>query len=213
MNEGFPIPAGRQTHLPWLDGLRGIAALWVLASHVQILSGMRDIPVLSWGGIAVDLFMLLSGFLMAHNYFLRRRAEPWDAPRTFTMFWLRRFFRIAPLYYLLLIVAIAMGSMLAQDRSAIASVWPSTMTPLHRYLDGSLDNYLAHFSFAFGFLPDFAFRTALPDWSIGLEMQFYLVFPFLMLAFWRFGAFRGSIAALAVCGLMWFLFPAYFARF
>ncbi|WP_432241260.1 acyltransferase family protein [Herbaspirillum robiniae] len=213
MNQGFPIPAGRQIHLPWLDGLRGIAAMWVLASHVQILSGMRDIPVLSWGGIAVDLFMLLSGFLMAHNYFLRRRAEPWDEPRTFFMFWLRRFFRIAPLYYLLLIVAIGMGAMLAEDRSSIAAIWPSTMTPLHRYLDGSVGNYLAHLSFAFGFLPDYAFRTALPDWSIGLEMQFYLVFPFLMLAFSRFGAFRASVAALAICALAWLLLPTYFQRF
>jgi peptidoglycan/LPS O-acetylase OafA/YrhL len=213
MKQAFPIPAGRQVHLPWLDGLRGIAALWVLASHVQILCGMRDIPVLSWGGVAVDLFMLLSGFLMAHNYFLRRTAEPWHEPRTFAMFWLRRFFRIAPLYYLLLAVAIAIGGMLAADRTSIAAIWPSTMTPLHRYLDGSFDNVVAHLSFAFGFLPDYAFRTALPDWSIGLEMQFYLVFPFLMLAMLRIGALRASIVALGLCLLAWAAFPAYFQRF
>lgn len=208
-----PTPSDKQAHLPWLDGLRGLAAFWVLASHVQILSGLRDLPLLSWGGIAVDLFMLLSGFLMAHNYFLRRQAEPWGEPRTFLLFWLRRFFRIAPLYYLLLIVAVGIGGMLAEDRSAIAAIWPNTATPLRRYLDGSVANYLAHFSFAFGFLPDYAFRTALPDWSIGLEMQFYLVFPFLMLAMLRCGAYVASFAALALCVALWFLFPGYFASF
>lgn len=211
---GLPsTSAPGQTHLPWLDGLRGLAAFWVLASHVQILSGLRDLPVLSWGGIAVDLFMLLSGFLMAHNYFLRREAEPWSEPRTFFLFWLRRFFRIAPLYYLLLIIAVGIGSMLADDRSAIAAIWPNTATPLRRYLDDSVINFLAHFSFAFGFMPDYAFRTALPDWSIGLEMQFYLVFPFVMLAVLRLGAYAATFGALVLCVAAWFLFPAYFASF
>ena len=98
--------ANNTDHLPWLDGLRGFAALWVLVSHAQILSGMRGIPVLSWGELAVDLFMLLSGFLMAHHYVLRQEKEPWDAKATFYTFWLRRFFRIAPLYYFLLFFAL-----------------------------------------------------------------------------------------------------------
>lgn len=213
MTDSLPTPASKQNHLPWLDGLRGLAAFWVLASHVQILSGLRDLPLLSWGGIAVDLFMLLSGFLMAHNYLLRQQAEPWGETRTFVLFWLRRFFRIAPLYYLLLIVAVGIGGMLADDRSAIAAIWPNTATPLRRYLDGSFANYLAHFSFAFGFLPDYAFRTALPDWSIGLEMQFYLVFPFVMLAVLRLGAYAATFGALALCLGLWFLFPGYFASF
>ncbi|MBP0596924.1 acyltransferase [Herbaspirillum sp. LeCh32-8] len=213
MTDSSSTPASKQAHLPWLDGLRGLAAFWVLASHVQILSGLRDLPVLSWGGIAVDLFMLLSGFLMAHNYFLRRQAEPWGESRTFVLFWLRRFFRIAPLYYLLLIVAVGIGGMLADGRSAIAAIWPNTATPLRRYLDDSAINFLAHFSFAFGVLPDYAFRTALPDWSIGLEMQFYLVFPFVMLAVLRLGAYAGTFGALALCVATWFLFPGYFASF
>jgi peptidoglycan/LPS O-acetylase OafA/YrhL len=68
MKQHITSSSSNEDHLPWLDGLRGLAALWVLISHVQILSGMKYVPVLSWGGLAVDLFMILSGFLMAHHY-------------------------------------------------------------------------------------------------------------------------------------------------
>lgn len=172
-------------HLPWLDGLRGLAALWVLLSHLLILTGGHYIPLLSWGDLAVDLFMLLSGFLMAHNYIARQHKEPWQSSRTTYQFWLRRFFRIAPLYYPVLLVALTVGPELGHFRHEIAQVWPSTGTAPSRYSDQGIDNALMHFSFLFSFVPHYAFRTALPDWSIGLEMQFYLFFPLIMVAFAR----------------------------
>ncbi|MBH9538896.1 acyltransferase, partial [Novosphingopyxis sp. YJ-S2-01] len=53
-----------------LDGLRGLAALWVLFGHLVILTGFR-LPVLSKPDLGVDLFILLSGFLMVFQYRLR----------------------------------------------------------------------------------------------------------------------------------------------
>ena len=200
-------------HVPWLDGLRGGASLWVLISHVNGLSGGRRIPLLSWGGLAVDLFMLLSGFLMAHHYVLRRDQEPWDKPQTFATFWLRRFFRIAPLYYLLLAAALLLGPALGEYREAIERVWPNTATEAARYSDQSLANIGAHLSFVFGALPEYAFRTALPDWSIGLEMQFYLAFPFVMLALSRIGWFRGGILIVLGCLALRFALPGFFGAF
>jgi peptidoglycan/LPS O-acetylase OafA/YrhL len=190
-----------QGNLPWLDGLRGIAALWVLLSHIQILSGASYVPLLSWGDLAVDLFMLLSGFLMAHNYIARQDSEPWDSGRTIGQFWLRRFFRIAPLYYLVLLVALVVGPMMGQFRADIASIWPQTGTAPERYLDQGLVNTLLHVSFLFGFSPQYAFRTALPDWSIGLEMQFYLFFPFIMLLMARLTPIVASTILIGVCVL------------
>ena len=169
-------------HVGSLDGLRGIAALWVFVSHVQILSGMRQMPLLSWGDSAVDLFMMISGFLMAHHYLGRADKEPWHLPRTWLGFWLRRVFRIAPAYYVLLAVALVAGAWLGHDRDVIGAHYPWTLTRGDRYTDHSLPNVLTHVSFVFGALPRFGFSTPLPDWSIGLEMQFYLVMPFLMLA-------------------------------
>lgn len=213
MNPRRSLPLADADHLPWLDGLRGGAALWVLFSHVQILSGAPSIPLLSWGELAVDLFMMLSGFLMAHHYILRQSREPWEHPATVVVFWLRRFFRIAPLYYALLIAALLLGPWLGDFRSTIAQVWPATGTSPERYTDQSLGNIVAHASFAFGFLPHFAFRTPLPDWSIGLEMQFYLAFPAIMLLVARIGAVKASVMLVAGCLALRVLLPDFLQQF
>ncbi|WP_423595077.1 acyltransferase family protein [Roseateles sp. MS654] len=203
----------RDSHVGSLDGLRGLAAIWVFLAHAHMLSGMRWMPVLTWGDMAVDLFMMISGFLMAHNYLHRRAREPWTAPSTWQAFWLRRFFRIAPCYYLLLAVAMLIGPWLHECRELIAVPFPNTATPERRYLDTSLANIAAHVSFVFGALPDFAFRTALPDWSIGLEMQFYAVFPLLMLFIGAAGRPARIAAAIVLAlGAGWLL-RGYGARF
>lgn len=211
--QGTAFPQTKADHLPWLDGLRGIAALWVLVSHTQILTGMRPLPVLSWGELAVDLFMLLSGFLMAHHYVLRQAKEPWEAKSTFFTFWLRRFFRIAPLYYVLLFVALTLGPWVGDWREAIAQHWPETATSPARYDDRSLGNILMHVGFLFGAFPEYAFRTPLPDWSIGLEMSFYLAFPFLMVLVLRFGPIKAGMLAIVVSGLSLVLFRDFFQQF
>ncbi len=202
-----------QSHLPWLDGLRGGAAVWVLLSHVQILSGLHSVPILSWGNLAVDLFMMLSGFLMAHHYIERRNAEPWNSKKTIGLFWIRRFFRIAPLFYFLLIIAFLIGPWLNECRNAIAAVWPTTATTPERYTDNSLLNFLTHITFIFGFLPSFSFRSPLPDWSIGLEMQFYLFFPLIMLLFSTLGALRTTLLLLITCLAMRFFFHDFMRAF
>lgn len=209
----LPEKTVSQSHLPWLDGLRGLAAMWVVVHHCFILVGGREFPILSWGQLAVDLFMMLSGFLMAHHYLLRRNSHDWKSPRTWREFWLKRYFRIAPLYYVLLALALALGPVIGQYRDLIAVTWPATATNSARYLDSSLQNILIHISFVFGVFPDYAFRTVLPDWSIGLEMQFYLAFPFLMIIFSRLGFIRGGFLVFLVCVLGGLLFRNYYRSF
>jgi peptidoglycan/LPS O-acetylase OafA/YrhL len=63
-------------------------------------------PIVSWTSLAVDIFILLSGFLMLHQATAREIHEPFDRPQTWLIFWLRRFFRLAPLYYTMLVVAV-----------------------------------------------------------------------------------------------------------
>lgn len=191
------MPASR---LGFLDGLRGLAALWVLLSHALKFTGW-SVPVLHRGDLAVDVFMIMSGFLMTHHYWLREEKEPWEQPSTWTVFYLRRFFRIAPLYYLALAVSLAYGPSLWESRAQIAAAFPGAATPQERYLDRSLGNILMHVTFLFGASPRNAFATPLPDWSIGLEMQFYLAFPFLMLLMRR-GSLLWSAVALGGLGLL-----------
>lgn len=197
---------------PELEGLRGFASLWVLLGHICLLVHC-SLPLLSDPGMGVDLFILLSGYLMAKNYQDRCDLEPWQSVNTFRNFWLRRFFRIAPLYYLLLIIALCFGSWFGEMREFIASAWPSTATLESRYADTSFTNIISHLTFTFGFIPAYSYRTVLPDWSIGLEMQYYLLFPFMMLLVMRLGL--GISAALLMIGCLaarWLL-PDYFEAF
>jgi peptidoglycan/LPS O-acetylase OafA/YrhL len=184
-----------------LDGLRGIAALWVLVGHSMILTGFA-FPIIDRPDLGVDLFILLSGFLMVFQYQLRSGTEDWAAPPTWIAFWVRRFFRIAPLFYLMLAAALFLGPMLYESRLAIdAFVGRSPQQPW-RYLDAGVRNIVLHVSFAFGLFPDYAYRTPLPDWSLGLEMQFYAVFPFLVLlarkAGWLWTALLAAAAGVLV---------------
>jgi peptidoglycan/LPS O-acetylase OafA/YrhL len=200
-------------HINCLDGLRGMAALWVFVSHVLILCGARWMPILSAGHLAVDLFIMLSGFLMAHHYVMRQSKEPWDRLSTWNTFWIRRYFRIAPLYYVLLAVAIGFGAFYGDMRNTVAHVWSATATDVARYSDNSLTNLLAHISFVFGAVPQYAFQTPLPDWSIGLEMQFYLAFPYIMLAIGRWGGFKTGLVIVVLCAVASKVFSEFFGEF
>jgi peptidoglycan/LPS O-acetylase OafA/YrhL len=199
-------------HLAYLDAVRGLAAFWVLASHAAVLNAVHW-RVISQGGLAVDLFMMLSGFLMTYHYMQRSAAEPWSAPGTWGAFWIRRFFRIAPLFYILLILSFAVGTEVGEWRQQIATIWPSTATVTARYDDHSPINALLHLTFLFGLLPDYSFRSPLPDWSIGLEMQFYAAFPLIMLAWRRLGGIGVAALLLLVGAALQLLAPAYFAAY
>jgi len=195
-----------------LEGLRGIASLWVLLGHISLLIHCH-ILLISSPGIGVDLFILLSGYLMAKNYIERQQKEPWQSASTMKKFWTRRFFRIAPLYYLLLIIALMYGPWFGEMRDTIAHFYSGTATESSRYTDQSLANILTHFSFLFGLLPAYGFNTVLPDWSIGLEMQFYLLFPFIMLVTMRCGYAASLIGIMALCCIGRYLLADYYQAF
>lgn len=185
LTESQPVPL-KEDRLPFLDGLRGLAAVWVIASHSLDFTG-ANIKYIHRGDIAVDLFMILSGFLMAYHYYMREDKEPWHKPSTWKKFYIRRFFRIAPLYYVLLFVFCVIGPVMGGWRIELERQLPGVHhTDPIRFFDQSLTNILMHLSFLFGFSKEFVVRTPMPDWSVTLEMQFYLLFPFLMLLFRRY---------------------------
>jgi len=86
--------SGSSGRIGSLDGLRGIAALWVLIGHAMLLTGWH-LPLIGDPDLGVDLFIMLSGFLMVFHYQLRQEKEPWSEISTWSNFWTRRFFRIS----------------------------------------------------------------------------------------------------------------------
>ena len=181
----------------FIDLMRCVAAFWVMFAHIMIWGGWYGVP-LPDAGIAVDLFMMISGFLMclvAETHEADGRAETgrWKA------FLLRRYFRIAPAYYVSLIIAFAAGGIFLAGYQAHQAMTPSWWPP-----GGANDparihysglNFALHVSFLFGLFPKYAFSTFLPDWSLSLEMQFYVAFPLLWLGVRRFGYLAVGLAA------------------
>jgi peptidoglycan/LPS O-acetylase OafA/YrhL len=82
-------------NLSQLNFVRGFLAIYVLVGHCANTTGVSLKP-LPGAGHAVDVFMILSGLLMALNFHEREKNKPWEKASTFFCFYLRRFFRIAP---------------------------------------------------------------------------------------------------------------------
>jgi peptidoglycan/LPS O-acetylase OafA/YrhL len=197
------------THIGYLDGLRGTAALWVMVGHILALYGKFP-PIVSWTSLAVDIFILLSGFLMLHQVTAREIHEPLDRPQTWLIFWLRRFFRLAPLYYTMLVIAVLCEQYQnGFDGSFHSSNWESGRTAN----DQLGLHIISHITFLFGLSPEFARSTWLPDWSISLEMQFYLLFPFLALLGRSIGWLTVVGITCAACLLGDYLFSSFLHQF
>jgi peptidoglycan/LPS O-acetylase OafA/YrhL len=194
-----------------LDGLRGLAALWVFVGHSLNLT-VAWIPIVGRPLLAVDLFMLLSGALMAYQAEVREAREPMAAPSTWLRFWTRRFFRIAPVFYLAFVVAMLAGPWIGEMRGVLAAAGGGAVDTV-RYNDHGPGNILLHLTFLFGLIPEYANRSPLPDWSISLEMQFYLAFPFIFLLLRKIGFVAGSVLLTVAAAALWLPFGSWLAKF
>lgn len=170
-----------------LNELRGIAALAVLLHHVELFKHQDKIPGLLDTGLAgfverlgkngVYLFFVLSGFLI--TYLLLAEIKHHGTVYT-ARFYARRILRIWPLYYI--VVGISFFVL-----PALVSVFPSMtdnffgqrVLALDQNFNGSLLLFLL-------FLPNLALLLFTPvsgaaqSWSVGVEEQFYLLWPQLL---------------------------------
>lgn len=181
----------------FLNLFRGIAALWVVLAHCAIWG---------WGGIAdvlepkkaVDLFMVISGFLMVYTIDRASDRESPFAWRTWRKFYIRRFFRIAPAYYLALAAVFLLQGILVHNAGELMALHPErwgTAPPGHP--DFSPTAVFLHVTFLFGLLPQYSAVSGLPAWSLSVEMQFYALFPLIYMALrrWRFSLVSIVLAA------------------
>lgn len=164
-----PATGGR---VPELDGLRGLAISLVIVCHY--VGGAVHAPLGFWmhhllsvlavGWSGVDLFFVLSGFLIGGILLDERKS-----PRYFSTFYARRVYRIFPIYYLWLgiFALLAAGALwLAPGRYAVET---KDLTQLPYYL-----LYLQNMRYA---LTPFQWIWLSVMWSLAVEEQFYLVAP------------------------------------
>ncbi|WP_066733264.1 acyltransferase [Cupriavidus sp. D384] len=190
----------------FLNGLRAFAAYWVLTAHCMIWGGWWANVPFPAPKIAVDVFMVLSGFLMAYTVSARSDKEPMAQPRNWIPFYVRRYFRLAPAYYLSLGLAVLLaGEYLtgyAELRALNPAAWQGDWVYDPMRTQYTFSNILLHLSFLFGLFPTYSFSTFLPDWSLSLEIQFYVAFPIIYVAMRRFGAARIAVALAVLCYLV-----------
>jgi peptidoglycan/LPS O-acetylase OafA/YrhL len=162
--------------MPQLDSLRALAFLGVAVSH-----WLPGNPLGFVGGTGVQLFFVLSGFLITGILLDYRRiheANPaLTAGAALRMFYIRRFLRIFPLYYGVIAVALLLNI------GPIRQLWPWHVFYVPNFLYGIFTPHppdpFTHF------------------WTLGVEEQFYLVWPFIILLV-RFKTLENLILALIV---------------
>ena len=172
--------------IPALDGLRGMAILMVVFFHAAdsfrppaggllAIGGWDLATPLYSGWLGVNLFFVLSGFLIAWH--LLSRWTPAVSGREISAYLTRRWLRIVPTYYFVLFVA------------------AFELTPHHPVEPGQLGLRITYHML---FLQDYLPGSILgPFWSLGVEEKFYLLMPLVLLAAWRLGTDRGAMALLA----------------
>ena len=203
--------------MPRLDGLRGIAIIMVMFFHLAAFPPHSRLDhlferITQYGWTGVDLFFILSGFLIT-GILLDAR----DTPNYFRNFYVRRALRILPLYYgfvlaLIFIYPLA-GAHFRAERNVLLQnetwIWTHTV------------NWLVMLT------GDFTSRTTLGVggfWSLAIEEQYYLMWPALVLLLSRRALLRTCLALtifsiiarflMAEMGCTWAaIYSATFARF
>lgn len=181
------LKSTQYSHLNALDGFRASLALWVYLGHLAAATGFQNY-ILDRHPLAVDLFMVLSGFLMIHTWKQSNEEYRFFSSATLS-FYGNRFFRIAPLYYFLLLICYLLAPSLAkmhdETLQLIPPIWAQDIKGYLPQTSWNFNNFTwiwTHFTFLFGLVPGMENSTPLPDWSLSLEMQFYLVLPLLLIS-------------------------------
>lgn len=165
-----------------LHGFRFIAAALVMISHIELFklrvglrNHWRNPFVFEAGGMGVDFFFVLSGFLI--TTLLLKELEKTNKI-SISKFYMRRILRIWPLYYFIIILCYF-----------IIPYFPAFY--ISGYSEGIHQHFWGKLIYSFFFMPNVALAFfkeipyAAPIWSVGVEEQFYLFWPLLLLIFPR----------------------------
>lgn len=190
-----PVAARGRVRLHFLDGIRGLAALYVLVFHSLTIDLGVPVPELSppmralravfgYGHFAVAVFIVLSGFSLMIP--IAQRNEP-ALTSSFREYLRRRSRRVLPAYYAALVLSIAaiVGA---------ATLFDATDAQDEALSPGSI---VSHVFLVHNWWEDWVFRINGPMWSVATEWQIYFLFPLVLLPLWR------RIGPAATTALVW----------
>ncbi len=195
--------------LEYLDGLRGLAALYVVLFHTQLAATFRIGGIPEWvrlgtswmqfGRYAVSVFIVLSGYCLmlpvarsadgklrgGAGEYLKRRAR-----------------RILPPYYAALLLSMLLIALVPGLRRESGTWWDHAL-PAFR-----TDIVLSHLVLIHNFSPDWWLKIDGTLWSVATEWQIYFFFPALLLPIWR----RFGLGALLIVAFAIGLIPHFLLR-
>jgi peptidoglycan/LPS O-acetylase OafA/YrhL len=155
----IPVHKPHQERFNSIDALRGIAALYILLYHLALIP-QPILPVPKWanpfvltGGTAVILFFVISSFCLCLSMQHKKQGL-----FPYKRFYLKRIFRIVPLFYFCLFFSMIRETYLSDNTLSLADV-------------------LLNVSFAFNFVPEKQYGIVWASWFLSVQMIFYLIFP------------------------------------
>ncbi|MBL0155411.1 MAG: acyltransferase [Chitinophagaceae bacterium] len=169
-------PTLKDKYYPSLDGLRGLAIILVICFHY-----LGFITFFRFGWMGTDLFFVLSGFLITG-----RLAPYLSNKNLLSVFYRNRFLRIVPVYFSFLLMFFGVWIILspADDNHFFRqNGWTFFLFLQNWFMiadPAASENHLQHL------------------WSLAVEEQFYLCYPFLLLLFYRYKYFMAGLITVMV---------------
>jgi peptidoglycan/LPS O-acetylase OafA/YrhL len=167
---------------PDIDGLRAVAVLAVIFFHFNI-------PLFSAGYVGVDIFFVISGFLITSILVKEISAGKFSILN----FYERRIRRIVPMLFFISIVFLIVGYFLFENityKNLAGSIATSSLFFSNIFFQRTSPDYFA--------LATTSFKPFLHTWSLSVEEQFYIFFPLLLAFLYKRGG-RSIFVALCCC--------------
>ncbi|MEH1807923.1 acyltransferase family protein [Nostoc sp.] len=193
----------KRLHLPYLDGLRGLASLYVVLVHVEPGIG-EQLPMhwlffvraMKYGAFSVVSFIVLSGYVLMLPV---ARSENGHFSGSLINYIKRRSRRILPPYYIALFICLLIGAVVFICEKFTSFRWNEVAGFGSFSPKFSLIDVLSHLLLVHNLSESTYITINSPMWSIPTEWQMYFLFPLLLLPIWRrFGLLMVVIIAFVI---------------
>jgi peptidoglycan/LPS O-acetylase OafA/YrhL len=187
----------RAPKFEYLDGLRGISALYVLLYHAVLFTGYVDktfpayckpiLTIISFGHFAVPVFIVLSGYclmipVVMNNGYLRGGFKQYIS---------RRFKRIIPPYYIAMVLFIVLINLIPVLQVSNNTAWDSK-------IPFDWQAIVAHLLLIHNLRGKWIFKIDGPMWSVATEWQIYFIFPLLLFIYRKCGVLLSLLTGIVI---------------